>query len=210
MTDPAPTPRARLVIGLLFVAAGLFPFLAAFDIGPLGRADIQGPPWLGAVAGGIFITAGLAVAFGEAMPLLSRTLGLLTLAGLAAIGNWIAFGAGERACTGTVDLLWFSNHDLSGLACRIPFGLGAAIVDAFLVVIAVTQLQTALGGPPRLARLKKAAGWLLGATLAPILLPIILFLIGWSAVGAVGTRLRTGAWPKNEGFIRRQREARKR
>jgi hypothetical protein len=50
---------------------------------------------------------------------------------------------------------------------------------------------------------------LLGAILAPILLPIILLLIGWSAVGTIRTRLRTWAWPKNDSFIKRRRQAAK-
>jgi hypothetical protein len=52
------TPRAALVVGLVFVASGIFPMLAAFDIGPLRQEDISGPPWLGFVAGGVFTAAG--------------------------------------------------------------------------------------------------------------------------------------------------------
>ena len=62
-------PGAVLLVGLVFLAAGILPMLAAFDIGPLGREDINGPPWLGFVAGGIFSTAGLAVMAGPRSPL---------------------------------------------------------------------------------------------------------------------------------------------
>lgn len=93
------TPGAGLVIGLLFVACGVPPMLAAFDLGPLSAQDINGPPWLGFAAGGSFAAAGL----------------------------------------------------------------------------------------------------------APILLPWIIILLLGSALGAIKTRLITGAWPRNEEFIARQK-----
>ena len=88
------TPRAALLVGLVFVASGMFPMLAAFDIGPLSQEDINGPPWLGFVAGGVFTAAGLAVMAGPRSSLAASLFGLLSLAGLAMLGNWIAFGAG--------------------------------------------------------------------------------------------------------------------
>jgi hypothetical protein len=199
-------PGAAHLIGLVFVAAGILPMLAAFDIGPLGRADIYGPPWVGFAAGAIFSSAGLALIAGPQAPLAGGLFGVLTLAGLAAIGNWIAFGAGHRACSGSISLpgLW-TGGDLAGLACRIPFGIGALITDAFLCWMIVSVLQKALGGPPRLARLRKAAEWLILASLVPILLPLLLFLVAGAALGAIRTRLTSGAWPRNEEFIARQK-----
>lgn len=200
------TPGASLLFGLLFVASGIFPMLAAFDIGPLGREDIQGPPWLGFVAGGIFVAAGLAIIAGPRALLLNSLFAILALAGLAALGNWVAFGAGERVCSGSLALPWlWGEGDFSGLACRIPFGLGAVITDAFLCWMIVATLQKALGGPPRLARLLKAAQWLILVSLLPILLPLLIVLLAGVALGAVKTRVTTGAWPRNEGFVARQK-----
>jgi hypothetical protein len=122
------------------------------------------------------------------------------------LGNWIAFGAGERACSGSISLPWlWRESDFSGLGCRIPFGLGALITDAFLCYMMVSMLQKALGGPPRLARLLKAAEWLIGASIAPFILLLAIIGIGSAAAGAVKTRWTTGAWPRNEEFIARQR-----
>jgi hypothetical protein len=200
------TPRAALLVGLVFVASGIFPMLAAFDIGPLSQEDINGPPWLGFVAGGVFTAAGLAVMAGPRSSLAASLFGLLSLAGLAMLGNWIAFGAGERACSGSISLPWlWSESDFSGLGCRIPFGLGALITDAFLCYMMVSMLQKALGGPPRLARLLKAAEWLIVASIAPFILLLAIIGIGSAAAGAVKTRWTTGAWPRNEEFIARQR-----
>lgn len=203
---PALTPGASLLFGLLFVASGIFPMLAAFDIGPLDRADIQGPPWLGFVAGGTFVAAGLAIIAGPRAALANSLFAILALAGLAALGNWVAFGAGARACSGSLALPWlWGEGDFSGLACRIPFGLGAAITDAFLAWMIVATLQQALGGPPRLARLRKAAEWLILASLLPLLLPLLLVLLVGVALGALRTRLVSGAWPRNEGFVAQQK-----
>jgi hypothetical protein len=194
------------VVGLIFVASGVFPMLAAFDIGPLGQDDINGPPWLGFVAGGIFATAGLSIMAGTRSSRAANLLGLLALAGLAMIGNWIAFGAGERVCSGSISLsLMWSESDFSGLGCRIPFGLGALITDAFLCYMIVATLQKALGGPPRLARLLKAAEWLIVASISPFILLLAIMGIGSAAVGALKTRWTTGAWPRNESFIARQK-----
>jgi hypothetical protein len=132
--------------------------------------------------------------------------GLLSLAGLAMIGNWIAFGAGERVCSGSISLpgAW-TETDFSGLGCRIPFGLGALITDAFLGYLIVSMAQKALGGPPRLARLLKAAEWLIVASISPFILLLAVIGIGSAVVGALKTRWTTGAWPKNEAFIARQK-----
>jgi hypothetical protein len=207
MTSTRPlTPRAAVAIGLIFVGAGLFPMLAAFDIGPLRQEDINGPPWLGFVAGGVFAGAGLAVLAAPWSPPAGRLFGLLTLAGLAMIGNWVAFGAGERVCAGSISLPWlWSESDYSGLGCRIPFGLGAVITDAFLCYMIVSMLQQALGGPPRLARLLQAAEWLIVASIAPFILLLAVIGIAYAAAGAIKTRWTTGTWPRNEEFIARQR-----
>lgn len=200
------SPAAAHLIGLLFIASGLFPMLAAFDVGPLRAEDINGPPWLGIAAGGCFAAAGCAIIAGPQSPLLARLFGMLSLLGLVLIGNWVAFGAGERICGGSFSLAGIGgSRDLDGLACRIPFGVGALITDAFLCLMVATTLQQALGGPPRLARVVKAAEWLILASLLPILLPLLLFGLASAALGALKTRLATGAWPRNEEFIARQK-----
>lgn len=200
------SPGAAHLIGLLFIASGLLPMLAAFDIGPLRADDINGPPWLGLAAGGCFAAAGSAIIAGPQSPLAARLFGIVSLLGLVLIGNWVAFGAGERICGGSFSLSWIGgSRDLAGLACRIPFGVGALVIDAFLCLMLATTLQQALGGPPRLARLVSAAEWLILASLLPILLPMLVFGLAAGALGAIKTRFVTGAWPRNEEFIARQK-----
>ncbi len=208
MTDPRVSSGTRLLVAIAAVVAGTIPLLAAFDLGPVGHEAINGPPWLAAVAGGVFIAGGLAVALGTVWPWVGPVVGILVMLGLAALGNWIAFGAGERVCSGSIDFLWMADRELSGLGCRIPFGLGAVIVDALLFYAVVHQLQVAWGGPPRLARLQSIAGWMVMAALAPILLPLALVLVGRAGMGAIAARIRTGEWPQNSEFFRRRRPKR--
>ena len=198
------TSGGRIVFGLIFILFGIFPMLATFDIGPLGVKDINGPPWLGFSAGGVFIAGGLAIMLPK--PPFPQLMGFLIIAGLAAIGNWIAFGVGERVCSSNLDLFGFiDNNEHSGLACRIPFGLGAVIMDAILIYIAVSTLQKMLGGPPKLQRTRKVAEWAIWISLTPILFPLILFLLARAGIDALKTRIQTGAWPRNQEFIDRQK-----
>lgn len=53
MADDKPIgPAARTVLALAFMAAGVFPILAAFGVGAMHQAGINGPPWIVAAAGG--------------------------------------------------------------------------------------------------------------------------------------------------------------
>lgn len=199
----------RLLIGLLCIAGGAVPVLAAFDLGPLGTRDIHGPPWLAAVAGGIFVLAGIGLmtSDGKRHTPLSSLLFALTLAGFAAISNWIAFGLGLRECSGSLDGVFFGAA-VSELACRGAFAVGALILDGALVWVLARGLRQLTGPGPLVDRLDKIgqAAFLLG--LLPVLLPLFLWLLGQALLGAVATRWRTGKWPRNEGFIARQRARR--
>lgn len=201
------TPTARLVFGALLLGIGSIPILGYFDIGLVGRDDINGPPWMAFAAGGVFVAAALAVMTGGRMPWLAEFMALAILVGFAAIGNWIAFGPGVRVCSGGMSVGGLGGEGgMSGLSCRIPFGLGAVIVNGLMVWVAVSMLQKALGGPPALARTKSAAETLLMACLAPIIIIALLFAVVPAVAKAVRTRVTTGRWPRNESFIRRQRE----
>lgn len=66
-------------------------------------------------------------------------------------------------------------------------------------------MQQVMGGPPRLARLRKWAENLILLTLAPILLPLVLVVLVLAGLNAVKIRLETGEWPRNERFIARMK-----
>jgi hypothetical protein len=196
--------KGRIIFGLVFASAGIMPVLAAFDIGALSSADINGPHWLGLVAGGVFIVAGMSIMVGAGRPVLSGFLSLLVLLGLAAIGNWVAFGVGARVCTGTA--MFWSNTDMSGLACRVPFGIGAIITNTVVLLMLIVYLQKIMRKPEKLAGLRKLSENLLFFSLAPVLLPLVLFLFGRVGFDVIKTRLATGQWPRNETYLKRMQE----
>lgn len=195
------------MLGLLCIAGGVVPILAAFDLGPLARRDIHGPAWLAAVAGGIFVLAGLGLltSDGRRPTPLSYLLFALTLAGFAAISHWIAFGVGVRQCGGSFGGFAMVPGDL---ACRGAFALGALILDGALVWVLASGLRQLIGPGPLTDRLVRVGQVALLLGLAPVLLPLVLWLLGKAALGAVATRWRTGQWPRNEAFIARQQARR--
>jgi len=207
MGSQAPLPPvARLLAGLLCLAAGVLPILAAFDLGPLHARDINGPPWLGIAAGGVFALAGVAVLLGASAPLLSGALVFLILGAFAAIGNWIAFGPGPRECSGGFTAFLFtSRHAAAEIECRVAFGIGACLLNGMLIMMLAHGLGK-IAGPGRLAdALEKTGKGVLLLTLAPILIPLLAFVVGKSALQAFIAYRRTGQWPRNERFIARMR-----
>jgi hypothetical protein len=207
-TPGTPSPAARLLFGLLFVACGIIPVLSAFDVSPFRSSDINGPPWLGLAAGGAFIAAGIALMLGDRLRNGSFAHGLfaLILGSLAMIANWIAFGSGPRACTSTFSGVLFAVESVANeVACRGAFGIGAVLLDGFVLMVIARALRE-IGTSGRLARLVENLGiGLLLLALAPIMLPLLLVLIAKSCLEAFITWCQTGAWPRNEPFIQRMK-----
>jgi hypothetical protein len=170
------TTRGRLVFGGLFIAMGAFPmWLSVKDPG-----SVNGPWWLGFVAGGLFAAAGLAVATQETP--VGRWVGPLAVglifAGFAAIGNWIAFGPGPRACSGGVSFLFFQGSAAAGeMECRVAFGFGAVLLDAILVGGALTGLAKLSGSEAWTRRTESVTKGLLGVVLSPLILLALLLSV---------------------------------
>ena len=117
---------------------------------PGGRGNLHGPLWLGLAVGIVFALAGLSallqVAAGanaqgelpETSPRWMRAAQYLLVAallmGLAMIGSWIAFGAGERHFSGTLPVSGAANASIG----RVMFGIGALIAWAAAIAFAVT------------------------------------------------------------------------
>jgi hypothetical protein len=201
------TPTARLIYTVLLLGLGTFPILGFFDIGPVSRDDVNGPPWLALVAGGVFVAAAVIVFAAGRMPWVSECMGLAILVGFAAIGIRIAIGPGERVCSGGLSPgLFEAEGDMSGLSCRIPFGFGAVIVIGLIFWAAATALQKAMGGPPALSRTRSAAKRFLLVCLSPVIILVLLLLLVQVVVSTIYTRVKTGSWPRNESFVRKQAE----
>ena len=186
------------------------PVLASFDLGPLDRSAINGPPWLGFLAGAVFIAGGLGVMLGGRLrhgPL-SQGLFALVIGSFAVIASWIAFGPGPRACAIAIAGFLFSAGWANEIACRAGFGIGALLLDGFVLVL-IARAVGAIAGPGALAAaIEKLGGALILIALAPIFLPMLLFGIAKIFVEGFATWRATGRWPRNEAFIRRMKAKR--
>lgn len=132
-----------LLMGGMIILMGMVPVLAALGVIPTDDESWNAPRWVGGVAGGLFVVAGLYVLGKPTVDRLEprlqkQILGLfplLIVSGMAAISGWIAFGPGEREFSGgasnsLVGISWGGGGELIG---RIAFGLGAVA----LIVIAL-------------------------------------------------------------------------
>jgi hypothetical protein len=177
--EGTPSPTLRFFMGIAFAAAGIFPILAALDIGPFESSAIHGPPWIGVAVGAAFIGGALFLWFQEAATRhawLGHLFALLIVAALAALANWIAFGPGPRECTGTFSFAMFTSARwAAGLDCRIAFGIGGMMCNGLLVVIAGKGLAQAgvTGGLPKL--LEKIGAGMIVVAFAPLLLIFVVF-----------------------------------
>jgi hypothetical protein len=202
------SPAGRVIVGLAALAAGVLPILAALDLGPLHHEDIHGPPWIAGAAGAAFVLAGLAIVIGSSarMRWLGSLAGLLCVAALAAVGNWIAFGVGERQCTGTLSaFFWTSSRVAGNLECRLAFGIGAALLDGMLLWGAGAALVTHFGAA-LLPRAIQAIGKAIVLTaLAPFLLVLVVAVLAKGLAASAREYWQTGRWPRNEGLRARLR-----
>ena len=94
------------------------------------------PQWTGYTAALSFFLAGIAVtemAFGTNQ--LANIVGPLIVACLAIIPTWIAFGPGERHCSGGLSILGFGLHQQNAgeMECRIVFGFAALLLWMLLI-----------------------------------------------------------------------------
>ncbi len=201
MSDGAtPTALVRYLLGFVCATVGAFPILSAFDVGPFHPDSINGPPWLGVVAGGIFLLGALVVWTHEATlrrPWLGTLFAVALLLAFAAIGNWIAFGVGSRECSGGLAAGAVAGARAAGdLECRAAFGIGALMIDGILLWTLGAGLKQA-GVPGRLPGwIEKLGQGVLAVALAPIVLLVVALTRGRALVEACVAWARTGAWPR--------------
>jgi hypothetical protein len=149
------SPRAAAVLGALCVAMGLFIVLMAADVIPTDDKRFGAPRWVVSAGGLMFVLAGVALAT-TAAPGAPEAAGRTTwrsvllggtIVGLmAAIFNWIAFGPGERRFGGGLAVPFVSvSGPASEWSGRAAFGLGAVLVNVFLVWMVARGLRDLLG-----------------------------------------------------------------
>ncbi|HET6158949.1 MAG TPA: hypothetical protein VFE34_11430 [Dongiaceae bacterium] len=186
----APSPTSRLLLGLLCIASGIIPVLAVFNLGPLDRSAINGPPWLGLLAGSVFIAAGIALMLGERLRNSTLSYGLFAgiIGAFACIASWIAFGPGARECAvALAGMLFESGAWTNDIVCRGGFGVGAALLDGFVIWMIASALRGIIGPGLLSTVIEKIGIAILLIALAPIILPLLLFLIGKILLESVAT-----------------------
>lgn len=143
-----------MAIGLLSLAAGLYAALVAVGTISPEAVGLQSPPWMAALAGGVFgLTGAVILLMGmanreggsgpwtEVLSVARGWAGAAIITLFAIMGGWIAFGPGEREFSGGITLPFISIQGPSPESQgRCVFGLGAimagliaayAWVDAF-------------------------------------------------------------------------------
>jgi len=169
----------RFVMGALFIAMRLFALLAALDVPPFDQGK-NAPDWVVGLAGTLFALGGIFIWLQGTgwEKSAGALLGILMSAGLAAIANWVAFGPGERGCTGSLSFAFgFTSHDAGEWECRGAFGIGAVMLDAFVLLAVASQLKTWCGPHKLFALLEKFAWGVLLLALSPLLLLLVVFAV---------------------------------
>jgi hypothetical protein len=147
--------NTTIACGLLTSAIGLLPILMALGIITPDQKPGQdnAPAWVVIAAGLIFVIGGVAVTMqtlingrdspnGDLPATTPRWLyaiyALMILAmvgGLGTVSSWVAFGAGDRHCTGSAT--FFGAFEVGDTVCRSVFGFGAIMVWITLLWMAV-------------------------------------------------------------------------
>ena len=165
MATPAElSPRAAIVIGLIFIGLGTLPILVAIGIIHLPLSGTV-PVWVGVAAGLTFVLGGAAVIVGYAIAgveiddpdaevgryeidvpfavrLTQYILGLAVYGLFAAIAGWIAFAKGARRLAAAINLPWLAHHGIGNeWMGRAAFGLVAIACAAAGVVMAVKNFK---------------------------------------------------------------------
>ena len=152
--DEQPPSRSTTIgVGTLAAAAGLYFILVSFGVvPPPGPRNPHDPLWIVFCAGLVFLLGGIAVVIrafagdaaqdGELPPSAPRwihltqyVVGVAVITCLAAIGTWIAFGAGTRSFS--VSAPFFETSGGGETLGRTVFGIGAAITWLCLIALAI-------------------------------------------------------------------------
>lgn len=146
--------KDALLAGLFAAIVGIWIVLLAADVIPIEDQAFSAPRWIAGLAGGAFMIGGLLAvlialpASGRArlVKSLQTTAGLALLVTFAVIGNWVAFGAGERSFSGGggAGPLGISTNSGEWFG-RAAFGLGAVLIDLILLLILVRGFRRQAG-----------------------------------------------------------------
>lgn len=147
-------PSAQgILLGLLFLAAGLAIVFVALDWIRVDPSSIHAPRWVLGVCGAIFAVPGAGILYygirnaiggpppsarpadEDVFPVVGWFTGMVVSAGMTAVSAWIAFGPGERAFSGSIGIggVGVGGPAQSETVGRWVFGIGAVLAGLFTV-----------------------------------------------------------------------------
>ena len=140
------TPRARLVFGLVAMAAGLAPMVFATGLITPRPGSMRAPEWVVFLAGCTFFLAGWLILLPERWVKTRGFLGVVLLSGFAAVFDWVSFGPGERHFSGGLSIgPLFSSAASDELTGRVVFGIAAASMSLLALWVWGRWLRSLFG-----------------------------------------------------------------
>lgn len=130
--------------------------LAAADVIHADESSFNAPRWVVGLSGLVFFMGGVAVSlqdirfeiFREAwwFKVMVNLAPFGIILSFAAIANWIVFGPGERAFSGSISIpfITLSGTNSDQFVGRAVFGLSAVCLNVLLVVLLVRGLRSLL------------------------------------------------------------------
>ena len=155
-TDPRRlSPGGAIAVGACIMVVGLLIVLMSADVIPTDERKFHAPRWVVSACGLMFVLAGVALAAfsapgapeGAGRPTWrSFLLGGSIVGLLAAVFNWVAFGPGERRFGGAISVPFAAvSGPASEWSGRVAFGIGATLIDLFLVWMVARGLRDLRG-----------------------------------------------------------------
>lgn len=126
--------NTSLLIGAVFLLAGLLAIAVALGWVAASREDLGAPLWMVGCGGGFFALTGLAFLLPDRHARSRSLIAALLTSALALTFDWIAFIAGDRAFGGT-----FSFGRLSGLAAA-PENASRVFFAMFAILLSLLAL----------------------------------------------------------------------
>jgi hypothetical protein len=124
-----------------------------------------------------------------------QLLGGLVFFVLLIIGNWIAFGPGERECESSISLPFLElEDDNAGLACRMPFGWGAVLMNGIVIVMIGRTLLKHLGASWWASAIEKVGRAVVLIMLSPLVVVVLI-----AAFASGGKSALDKVWVKSHG-----------
>ena len=136
------TKRDRKLLSLICIVLGASVCAIAFDWLPYDPEKIHAPDWVIAMAGGVFVAGGLAIAFRQS-ELLVCALGNLIVIAFAAIALWVALYGPSAQFSGGIPFL---PHETNLTLARIVFA-ASAVMCALILLPGLKQLYALLQRP---------------------------------------------------------------